>query len=75
MILKIETTDNKPSTNREDPCGSKPPKMITRSDNMEMLSPNFPGRYPANVDCRWHIHAGPGYAIQLSFIEFELGKG
>ena len=57
----------------EDPCGSKPPKMITRSDNMAILSPNYPGHYPNNADCRWHIHASPGYAIQLSFKALQLG--
>ena len=74
LFLKTETVSTTPSTNKADPCGSKSPMMITKFDNKEIVSPNFPRNYPDNLDCGWHIHAGPRHTIRLSFIEFKIHR-
>ncbi|XP_009977703.1 PREDICTED: membrane frizzled-related protein [Tauraco erythrolophus] len=35
-------------------------------------SPNFPGPYPPNALCIWHIKVGPGLAIQLKMETFSV---
>ncbi|XP_074622583.1 uncharacterized protein LOC141880862 isoform X6 [Acropora palmata] len=35
-------------------------------------SPNYPSRYPHNLNCLWTITAAPGYYIDLHFINFVV---
>lgn len=59
-----------------DPCGNKKPLILDYLDyHGNITSPNYPGTYPANVDCLWEIHARDGEAIVLTFhfLQTEMG--
>ena len=38
----------------------------------EFMSPNYPNKYPNNVECIWTIMGAPGKVITVSFQHFEL---
>ena len=38
----------------------------------DLQSPNYPGIYPVNVVCEWHIETALGTSIQLVIHEFDL---
>ena len=55
-----------------DPCGSGRPSVISNSQSGEIKSPNYPDNYPDDVDCAWHIAAGVGETIAITFNAFDL---
>ena len=38
----------------------------------EFTSPNFPDKYPINIECTWTIMGGIGKRITVAFPDFEL---
>ncbi|XP_063970621.1 low-density lipoprotein receptor-related protein 3-like [Lytechinus pictus] len=38
-------------------------------------SPNFPGNYQNNLDCRWTLIVSEGNIIQLRFVAFDVEQG
>lgn len=38
----------------------------------EISSPNFPEKYPPNMDCVWHFSTTPGHRINLQFTTFDI---
>jgi len=48
--------------------------MLTpQNRNRQVLSsPHYPYEYPANLECVWKIIAPKGYAIKLSFHDFDV---
>ena len=55
-----------------DPCGLDQPLVISNSQSGEIKSPDHPNDYPVDVDCTWHIEAGVGETIAITFDAFEL---
>ena len=39
----------------------------------EIYSPNYPGLYGNNEDCRYRITAAPGFGVSLEFLYFQVG--
>ena len=39
---------------------------------IDIYSPNYPGLYPNNINCRWHIKAEKEFGIELQIKESEL---
>ena len=37
-----------------------------------ITSPNYPGQYPRNLDCKWVIVGAAGKTITVSFMTFHL---
>ena len=58
-----------------DHCSSETAMVITKARNTIIFSPGYPDPYIINAKCKWHIKADPGYAIQLSFLEFDIEYG
>jgi len=42
--------------------------------SVTISSPNFPKRYPRDIQCTWRIQAPDSFKVQLSFLEFQLEK-
>ena len=42
------------------------------SSDKEITSPNFPDKYPKNLDMTWLIKFPPGQRIKINFHEFQL---
>ena len=42
------------------------------SSDKEITSPNFPDKYPKNLEMTWLIKFPPGQRIRINFHEFEL---
>ncbi|XP_071945580.1 mannan-binding lectin serine protease 1-like [Antedon mediterranea] len=42
------------------------------SNEGEVNSPDYPIKYPRQLDCDWTINVDQGYVINLNFIDFEL---
>ena len=42
------------------------------SSDKEITSPNFPQKYPKNLEMTWLIQFPPGQRIRINFHEFEL---
>lgn len=40
--------------------------------SVTISSPNFPKRYPRDIQCTWRIQAPESSKVQLSFLEFQL---
>ena len=38
----------------------------------EFASPNYPDKYPNNIECTWTIMGGVGKRIYVNFPDFEL---
>ena len=49
-------------------CGGRLTLTDTQTSGT-VMSPNYPGNYPHNVDCVWLITAPASERIQLDFIE------
>ena len=45
------------------------------SSDKEITSPNFPDKYPKNLEMTWLIKFPPGQRIRIIFHEFELEEG
>lgn len=39
-----------------------------------VLSPNYAGRYPSNIQCVYSFSFGPNQVLALRFLSFELEK-
>ena len=54
-------------------CGADQPMVISDSPSGVITSPNYPdSNYPENSDCTWHITAGVGETISISFTDFYV---
>ncbi|XP_059179030.1 cubilin-like isoform X2 [Physella acuta] len=40
---------------------------LFNSNSGQLKSPNYPSRYPHNIECVWEINVDPGYHIVLNF--------
>ncbi|KAJ7328673.1 hypothetical protein OS493_023948 [Desmophyllum pertusum] len=47
-------------------------KFTLTQDSGRFQTPNFPGKYPNDVECIWNIQVQPGRFVLLSFDVFEL---
>ena len=47
-------------------------KIIFSDDPKLIISPNFPGNYPKNIDQCWVATPRLGYAVSLEFLSFHV---
>lgn len=47
-------------------------KFTLTQDSGTFQSPDFPGKYPNDMECIWNIQVQPGRFVLLSFDVFEL---
>ena len=55
-------------------CGNGTPNVLNAAQG-EILSPEYPNRYPIDAKCQWHIHVTDGAVVKLSFAELNLEDG
>ncbi|CAH1799262.1 unnamed protein product [Owenia fusiformis] len=68
MVNSTITDTARTTTMKPTNCGS----MLT-SDEGEIKSPNWPGKYPDWQDCHWFIELeDPSMAVELTFTVFDL---
>ena len=48
------------------------PMVITPRNLTDIHSPHHPQKYPADLNCQWHIKAEHGYQIKLHIMGYEL---
>ena len=54
------------------PCGGIGPMILANASTGIIVSPNFPARYPNNVECQWLIQGSDEVVIHLSFLAFDV---
>lgn len=54
-----------------DLCGSET-YLLSPGDMTDLKSPNYPGRYPPNLNCIWTLTASDGGYPTISFIDVSL---
>ena len=45
-------------------------KLTALEDSIQ--SPGYPGKFPPDINCVWHITVPDGYNINLTFTDFEF---
>ncbi|TNN88393.1 CUB domain-containing protein 2 [Liparis tanakae] len=63
LLLLVDKADSKKGVK----CGG-----ILSAPSGNISSPNFPGRYPYDIDCSWLIVVAEGSSVLLTFHHFEL---
>ena len=53
-------------------CNNGIPMVITIQNNTDISSPQYPGSYPNNLDCTWHIISEHDKRIELSLKGYEI---
>ena len=56
-------------------CGDSTPLKIGNMGSGDVVSPNYPNRYPQDADCSRHVYVNESDFVRISFLDVSLGSG